>query len=137
MSLHKLIFEIYDSSQFQTINYHSLDMLLMLGFIWIYRPRNLPPFFNVSLGADDDESNIQIYTCTIPPRNQILDESKPMNLQENILSIYSSNPELPLVVLHPMFGESQNKFVNELIENINVGTIEKEKDEKKKDEKSE
>ena len=61
--LEKTIFYKYDESILESYNYMALDAVFLYSIIILFRPKELPEFYNINLGdnLDADEGNIYKY----------------------------------------------------------------------------
>lgn len=138
ISTHKIFFSSYDSDDFRLINYHFLDLLLLITLMSIYFPRKLPDYFKVDFGDDNVEITGELYLATLPSiENLKSNEAKCFNEKE-LKSIYKKNPTFPLVIINPFSSnpnepvinsieekkEYKTAFINNVIEHVSVGFIE-------------
>lgn len=138
ISTHKIFFSSYDSDDFRLINYHFLDLLLLITLMSIYFPRKLPEYFKVDFGDDNAEITGELYLATLPSIEKLKSNTVKIFNDKELKSIYKKNPTYPLVIINPFSSnpnepvvssiedkkEYKNAFINSAIEHINVGFIE-------------
>ena len=63
LTLQKTIFYKYDESTLESYNYMTLDAVFLYSIIILFRPKELPDFYNINLGdnLEGDEGNIYKY----------------------------------------------------------------------------
>lgn len=119
--IHKIFLYPYDTSILELYNYHLLDVFLSIYFLFILRPQELPPNYNIDLGDNIEEDFGFIYKSFLPKYTEInnkkLDEFK--NLQS------SKDKNIPLIIIGPClnnYKDEEGKFsINNYINNIEIG----------------
>lgn len=121
--LGKTVFQKYDSQIFQIINYNFLDLLLMIGFMSIYFPKQLPQYFTADYGeVDDNENNGEIYNVDLGNINEFM-EKKFSITKKNLEQCVNNN--YPILVIHPFHitNSDTTTCINKIIETGNIGLV--------------
>ena len=120
--LHKAAVGPYDTPLLETYDYTIVDIYLSAHFLFIFRPRQLPPNFSVDLGNNMDEEFGLIYKAFLPKYNLVnnLFKTDPKDIQ----SLKEKN--IPILVLGPCLshydtGGQKEISINNYINNIEVG----------------
>lgn len=126
--IHKKFCFAFDSDEFQLINYHVLDIVLVLGLCYIFRPMKFPQFFETELATQEREKENEIdsiYSMKIPTITELQNDFV-MNYT-NDFNPYELDSKVPLVVINPVFnfdpnnrGDNEN-LSNYLIDRIQIG----------------
>ena len=117
----KIFFKKFDNEEFQMIQYYLLDYFLMLGILFIFRPKNYPLYF---YDFQINEINIgTIYIFNIKKNNFSID-FKTVEKEKKINQKNNKNKLIPIVVLNPMKKTKKNNDLeNKIIKNINLGFL--------------
>ena len=120
--LHKAALSAYDTPLLETYDYTIVDIYLSAHFLFIFRPRQLPPNFNVDLGNNMDQDIGLIYKAFLPKYNLVnnLFKTAPKDIQ----SVKGKN--IPILVLGPCLshydtGGRKEISINNYINNIEIG----------------
>ena len=119
--IHKFFFIIYDTQKFETIQYHYLDLILMIVFLYIFNPKNIPDYFDIDYGEDINE-NGKIYKCKLPKIEE-LNNVNYINpkIKESEAKVYIKE-NIPVVIINPFFGEKINgNNIDSVICNSDIG----------------
>ena len=106
MTIHKFFFIIYDTQNFEMIEYHYLDVIFMIGILYIFRPMKLPDYFDFDYGEDINE-NSKVFKCKIEKVDNFCDKKYNQNINKNDLQLYL-NENIPVVIVNPIFGQKIN-----------------------------
>jgi hypothetical protein len=103
------------------IQYYLLDYFLMLGILFILRPKNYPLYF---YDFQINEINVgTIYIFNIKKNNFSID-FKTVEKEKKINQKNNKNKLIPIVVLNPMKKTNKNNDLeNKIIKNINLGFL--------------
>ncbi len=109
--IHKIFCQEYDTPEFAMVEYHCLDTLLFAGFIWIFRPREVPGNFTADLGDfTDNNQYINIYKSKISHlhSDDALFKKDDIEIPQSQLNVYKKdkNGTFPIIILNPTFGNS-------------------------------
>ena len=119
--IHKFFFIIYDTQKFETIQYHYLDIIFMIVFLYIFNPTNIPDFFDIDYG-DDINENGKIYKCKLPKIEELnkINYTNP-KIKESEAKLYIKE-NIPVVIINPFFGDNNNgNNIDNIICNSNIG----------------
>lgn len=110
----------YTSNEFKEVHYNAIDLILILGYTIIYRPRNFPVLFNEVVTSEFHYYN-NVYKMNVPMLN-LADFGK--------ANIESPGP---IVVVNPG-AETKDEMekMNSLINNCLVGILSKKKEKEEK-----
>lgn len=112
--LHKTIFYEYDEVILESYDYFVLDCIFEYAFLIIFRPKELPQFYNINLGDNLEGEDGNIYKYELPGYSEahlkIPDLTK-KQVDECI------KKEIPIVIVGPNIKNSKNI---ENIENENI-----------------
>jgi hypothetical protein len=120
--IHKVIVSPYDTTLLEVYNYSLVDLYLSIYFLYLLRPKELPPNFNIDFGNDIEGDIGIVYKAFLPKYNDI-NERKEDN-QKELLSCKGKN--IPILVLGPclshynMNGEEEYS-INNYLNNVEVG----------------
>ena len=122
MLIHKVAVLSYDTTLLEIFDYNIVDLYLVLHLLYIFRPQQLPPNFNVDLGDNFDEDIGLIYKAFLP-KYQLVNEIFKEN-EKNIKKIKDKN--IPILVLGPCLnhdysGGEEEISLNNYINNIEIG----------------
>lgn len=119
------MFRVYDTSKFQLINYHFLDLLLMIGFMTIYFPKQLPPNFTADYGDDEGGETGEIYQVNLGNTNEIMKQNILYNQATKKNLELSASNQYPVLIIHPFHFQNpdSNICINKIIETSNVGFV--------------
>ena len=81
----KVFFSEYSTDDFRIINYHFIDLLLLLSMMTIYYPRKLPDYFTVDYGDDNINDNGEIYIVHLPKIGELKNDILNRELTEKKL----------------------------------------------------
>ena len=120
--IHKVIVYDYDTTLLELYNYTLVDIYLSVYFLFLLRPKPLPPNFNVDFG-NDIEGDIGIVYKAFLPKYKDINEKKEDNRKE-LLSCRGKN--VPILVLGPCISHynkniEQEYSINNYINNIEIG----------------
>ena len=93
--IHKVIVYPYDTSLLEVYNYYIADIYLSIYFLYLLRPRTLPPNFNVDFGNDIDGDIGIVYKAFLPKYKDI-NEKMQINEKELQACKYKNIPILIL-----------------------------------------
>jgi hypothetical protein len=123
--IHKVIVNPYDTTTLELYDYYIIDLYLSLYFLFLLRPKVLPPNFNVDLGDDIEEDIGVIYKAFLTKyqdANKMLDSS-----QKELLSC--KDKEIPILILGPCLSHisvgEEDYSINNYINNVEVGFAKK------------
>ena len=125
--LSKTVFRQYDTAKFQLINYHFLDLLLMIGFMTIYFPQILPPNFTADYGDDEQQEETgEIYRVSLGYINDFKTNVIKYNAisKKNLEKCVSNR--YPILIINPFHVESTdtyNNIINKVMETSNIGEV--------------
>ena len=114
MIIHKFLFLKFDTQKFEIIQYHYIDLIFMIMFLFIFRPIKLPEYFDVDYGEDIND-NSKVYKCKVPLIEEFFDLNKPIKKIQNSEKNYYINENIPIVIINPCLG---NKINNHNIDTI-------------------
>ena len=119
--IHKVIVHPYDTSLLEVYNYYIADIYLSIYFLYLLRPRTLPPNFNVDFGNDLEDDIGIVYKAFLPKYNDI-NKSKQYNTND---IKYSKGKEIPILVIGPcithFYSDGDDYSINNYINNVEVG----------------
>lgn len=125
----KVFFSEYSTDDFRIINYHFIDLLLLLSMMTIYYPRKLPDYFTVDYGDDNINESGEIYMVRLPKVDELGMDIANSGLTEKKMNEYRRGHK-PILVINPFEVTSEDKtsqsYVNAMIEHVNVGFVEEE-----------
>ena len=131
IALEKTIFYTYDESTFESYNYMALDAVFLYSIIILFRPKELPEFYNINLGdnLDGDEGNI--YKYKLPKYSEA--NSLKLNLSKKEIESYKKG-DTPILIIGPNDDSDLNnnnegiiqinnndKSINKYFLSINLG----------------
>ena len=124
MIIHKFLFLKYDTQKFEIIQYHYIDLIFMIMFLFIFRPIKLPEFFDVDYGEDIND-NSKVYKCKIPLIEEFFDLNKPIKkIIQNSEKNYYINENIPVVIINPCLGNKINNHnIDTIITNSDIGYL--------------
>ena len=123
IALEKTIFYTYDESTFESYNYMALDAVFLYSIIILFRPKELPEFYNINLGdnLDGDEGNI--YKYKLPKYSEA--NSLKLNLSKKEIESYKKG-DTPILIIGPSNDSDLNNNNEGIIEiNNNDNSINK------------
>ena len=120
--IHKVIIYPYDTTLLEVYNYSIVDIYLSIYFLFLLRPKELPPNYNIDFGHDIEGDLGIIYKAFLPKYNNI-NERKENNKKE-LLSCKGKN--IPILVLGPCLShynlnEEEDSSINNYFNNVEVG----------------
>ena len=119
--IHKVIVHPYDTSLLEVYNYYIADIYLSIYFLYLLRPKTLPPNFNVDFGNDLEDDIGIVYKAFLPKYNDI-NKSKQYNTND---IKYSKGKEIPILVIGPcithFYSDGDDYSINNYINNVEVG----------------
>ena len=128
--IHKVIILPYDTTLLELYNYSTLDIYLSIYFLYLLRPRPLPPNFNVDFGNDIEGDIGMIYKAFLPKYQNI--NGKNENNEKELQSCKGKN--IPILILGPCLshyngnGEEEQNInnneqhsINNYINNVEIG----------------
>jgi hypothetical protein len=120
--IHKVIVSPYDTTLLEVYNYSLVDLYLSIYFLYLLRPKELPPNFNIDFGNDIEGDIGIVYKAFLPKYNDI-NERKEDN-QKELLSCKGKN--IPILVLGPCLSHynmnGQEEYsINNYLNNVEVG----------------
>lgn len=126
----KVFFSEYSTDDFRIINYHFIDLLLLLSMMTIYYPRKLPDYFTVDYGDDNINESGEIYMVRLPKVDELRMDIANSGLTEKKMKDEYRRSHKPILVINPFEVTSEDKtsqsYVNAMIEHVNVGFVEEE-----------
>ncbi len=119
--IHKVIVYPYDTTTLELFNYFMVDLYLSIYFLYILRPKVLPPNYKVELGNDIEGDIGAIYKAFL---TKYEDANKiPGNNKKELLSC--KGKEIPILILGPCLSHNStgadDYSINNYINNIEVG----------------
>ena len=120
--IHKVIVYPYDTSLLEVYDYSIVDIYLSIYFLYLLRPRELPPNFNIDLGNDIEGDIGIVYKAFLPKYNKVNERKE--STQKELLSCRGKN--IPILVLGPCLshnnGSGEEEYsINNYINNVEVG----------------
>ena len=119
--IHKVLVYGYDTTLLEVYDYSLVDIYLSIYFLYILRPRELPPNFNIDFGNDIEGDIGIVYKAFLPKYNLINEREE--NTQKELLSCKGKN--IPILVLGPCLSHIQNGeeeySINNYLNNIEIG----------------
>jgi hypothetical protein len=120
----KIFFKKFDTEEFQIIQYFLLDFFLMLGILFIFRPKNYPLYF---YDFQINEINVgTVYILNIKKNNFVIDFKTVFKEKKINEKMNKKNKLIPVVILNPMKNNNNNNkenIQNQIIKNINLGFL--------------
>ena len=115
LAFEKTIFYTYDESTLESYNYMAVDAIFLYSLIILFRPKELPEFYNINLGdnLDGDEGNI--YKYKLPKYSEA--NSLTLNLTKKEIESYKKG-DTPILIIGPS-NDSDLSNNNEGIIEIN------------------
>ena len=104
------------------IQYYLLDYFLMLGILFIFRPKNYPLYF---YDFQINEINVgTVFIFNVKKNNFFIDFKIVAKEKKINQKINKNNKLIPIVVLNPMKKTNKNNDLeNKIIKNINLGFL--------------
>ena len=102
--IHKVIILPYDTTLLEVYNYSLVDIYLSIYFLYLLRPRTLPPNFNVDFGNDIDGDIGIVYKAFLPKYKDI-NEKIQINEKELQDCKYKN---IPILILGPCLSHSNS-----------------------------
>ena len=120
--IHKVIILPYDTTLLEVYNYSLVDIYLSIYFLYLLRPRTLPPNFNVDFGNDIDGDIGIVYKAFLPKYKDI-NEKMQINEKELQACKYKN---IPILILGPCLSHSNNNqeeeySINNYMTNVEIG----------------
>ena len=119
--IHKVVVRPYDTPLLEVYNYYIADIYLSIYFLYLLRPKTLPPNFNVDFGNDLEDDIGIVYKAFLPKYDDI-NKSKQYNAND-LKSI--KGKEIPILVIGPCItnfcSDGEDCSINNYINNIEVG----------------
>ena len=119
--IHKVVVRPYDTPLLEVYNYYIADIYLSIYFLYLLRPKTLPPNFNVDFGNDLEDDIGIVYKAFLPKYNDI-NKSKQYNAND-LKS--TKGKEIPILVIGPCItnfcSDGEDCSINNYINNIEVG----------------
>ncbi len=120
--IHKVIVYDYDTTLLELYNYTLVDIYLSVYFLFLLRPKPLPPNFNVDFG-NDAEGDIGIVYKIFLPKYKEINERKENN-QKELQSC--KGKKVPILILGPCISHYNNNAeeeysINNYINNVEIG----------------
>jgi hypothetical protein len=123
MIIHKFLFLKFDTQKFEIIQYHYIDLIFMIMFLFIFRPIKLPEYFDVDYGEDIND-NSKVYKCKVPLIEEFFDLNKPIKKIQNSEKNYYINENIPIVIINPCLGNKINNHnIDTIITNSDIGYL--------------
>ncbi len=121
--IHKVIVYPYDTIILELYDYYLVDLYLSIYFLYILRPKALPPNYNVDFGNDVEGDIGAIYKAFL---TKYQDANKmPSNNKKEWSSC--KGKEIPILILGPCLSHnsigSEDYSINNYINNIEIGFI--------------
>lgn len=124
--LQRLVFSQYADHVFLNVNNQAFDLLFLILYLLIYRPRVFPQYFNIEYNNSEENGNI--YICNLPNLNSLrttndLDlgfiNKRKEKITKNSLKNINS---MPLIIVNPIF-DSEMEFNEKPDINISSSNI--------------
>ena len=119
--IHKVIILPYDTTLLEVYNYSLVDIYLSIYFLYLLRPRTLPPNFNVDFGNDIDGDIGIVYKAFLPKYKDI-NEKMQINEKELQACKYKN---IPILILGPCLSHYNNReeeySINNYMTNVEIG----------------
>ena len=119
--IHKVIVLPYDTTLLEVYNYSLIDFYLSIYFLYLLRPRPLPPNFNVDFGNDIDGDIGLVYKAFLPKYKDI--NEKRENNEKELQACKNKN--IPILILGPCLSHYNNReeeySINNYINNVEIG----------------
>jgi hypothetical protein len=119
--IHKVLINGYDTATLELYDYFLIDLYLSLYFLYILRPKVLPPNYKIDFGDDIEGDMGAIYKAFL---TKYEDANKiPNNNQKELLSC--KDKSIPILIIGPCLSHissGENDYsINNYINNIEVG----------------
>ena len=120
--IHKVIILPYDTTLLEVYNYSLVDIYLSIYFLYLLRPRTLPPNFNVDFGNDIDGDIGIVYKAFLPKYKDI---NEKIQIKEKELQACKYK-NIPILILGPCLSHSNNNqeeeySINNYMTNVEIG----------------
>ena len=119
--IHKVIVHPYDTPLLEVFNYYIADIYLSIYFLYLLRPKTLPPNFNVDFGNDLEDDIGIVYKAFLPKYDDI-NKSKQYNTND-LKS--GKRKEIPILVIGPCITnfntDGEDCSINNYINSVEVG----------------
>ena len=120
--IHKVIILPYDTTLLEIYNYSLVDIYLSIYFLYLLRPRTLPPNFNIDFGNDIDGDIGIVYKAFLP---KYKDVNKKIQINEKELQACKYK-NIPILILGPCLSHSNNNqeeeySINNYMINVEIG----------------
>lgn len=120
--IHKVLVYPYDTTLLEVYNYSIVDIYLSIYFLFLLRPRELPPNFNIDFGNDIEGDIGIVYKAFLPKYNEI--NGKKENNQKELSAFKGKN--MPILILGPCLSNYNNNgeeeySINNYINNVEIG----------------
>jgi hypothetical protein len=113
--IQKISFGDYANEIMSLVLNHHLELLILILFLFIYRPRKFPEFFNLSYETFEIEqiNNGDIYKCLVPSLQKLCkyktSDSTEFTfidkLAKNEKKFVKNEQNLPILVINPIFHD--------------------------------
>ena len=125
--IHKVVVRPYDTSLLEVYNYYIADYIadiyLSIYFLYLLRPKTLPPNFNVDFGNDLEDDIGIVYKAFLPKYDDInkIKQYNTNDLKSNKVK------EIPILVIGPCIthfcSDGEDYSINNYINNVEVGFV--------------
>ena len=121
--LHKTVFYKYDDSVFQSYNYLEVDFYFEYLLLLLFRPKELPEYYNINLGNNINIDEGNIYRYILPKYSEV--NSKICNLSKKEIDLCKKN-QTPIVIIGPTDNVNHNNLedntsINRYFLELNIG----------------
>ncbi len=106
MVLQKTYFIKYSSPVLSLVNSNTLEVLTTIFYIWVFRSRRFPFFYNVDYAINDNEKG-KIYTCKLPSIKSLCDSGIIKSLGKKKMK---ENQNCPFIVVNPVFVDDSSNL---------------------------
>ena len=98
IALEKTIFYTYDETTFESYNYMAVDAVFLYSIIILFRPKELPEFYNINLGDNLDVDEGNIYQYKLPKYSEA--NSLRLNLTKKEIDSCKKG-DTPILIIEP------------------------------------
>ena len=127
MIIHKAIVYPYDTTLLELYDYSLVDLYLTCYFLYILKPKTLPPNYDIDFGNDIEGDIGLVYKAFLPNYKKINNDLKDLKQQYRKELLNCKSKEIPILILGPCvnhYNTNGEEFsINNYINNIEVGYI--------------
>ena len=128
--LHKTIFYKYDEIILESYDYLVLDCIFEYAFLILFRPKELPEYYNINLGDNLEGESGNIFKYELPPYSEAhlkIGDLTKKQVDECL------KKEIPIIIVGPNIknvnnienieneGINNNRSINKYFINLNIG----------------